>query len=129
MLVLTPLASGCFAWTVLLATTRACTVTCVHSCCSGPGWPVLDTLWGRVFLVWTPESLDDYLKLYPNLENALCFVSSVDANSGDDGGVTATDPANVFIQTSEDFSWSPPVTADQISSYEARVRSMTSFAK
>ena len=91
--------------------------------CSGPGWPLLDTLWGRLFLVWTPESFHDYLNLYPNLEHALCFVSSVDGNSGDDGGVTASDPASVFIQTFDSLSWSSPVTADEITSFESRVRS------
>lgn len=95
---------------------------CVLVCCSGPGWPALDTLWGKLFLVWTPESFLDYLNLYPNLENALCFVSSVDGNSGDDGGTTATDPAGVFIQTYDGLSWSSPVTADEISSFDARVR-------
>ncbi len=98
--------------------------------CSGPGWPALDTLWGRVFFVWTPESITDYLKLYPNLENALSFVSSVDGNSGvGGGGVTSSNPASVFIQTFEDLSWSPPVTADQISAFEARVKSVISFAQ
>ncbi|KAL3158498.1 hypothetical protein ABBQ38_010730 [Trebouxia sp. C0009 RCD-2024] len=90
---------------------------------SGPGWPALDTLWGRVFLVWTPESVDDYLKLHPNLNDALSFVSSVDGNSGvDGGGVTASDPARVFIQTFENLDWSSPVTADQISSFESRMQ-------
>ena len=83
----------------------------------------METLWGKLFLVWTPESFHDYLNLYPNLENALCFVSSVDGNSGDNGGVTVTDPAGVFIQTNDGLSWSSPVTADQISSFDARVRS------
>lgn len=98
--------------------------------CSGPGWPALDTLWGRVFLVWTPESVDDYLKLHPNLNDALSFVSSVDGNSGvDGGGVTASDPARVFIQTFENLDWSSPVTADQISSFESRVRPVMGLAK
>ena len=92
-------------------------------CCSGPGWPALDSLWGKVFLVWTPESFHDYLNLYPNLENALCFVSSVDGNSGDDGGTTVTDPAGVFIQTFDGLDWTSPVTADEISRFDARVRS------
>lgn len=90
-------------------------------CCSGPGWPALDTLRGRLFLVWTPESFHDYLNLYPNLENALCFVSSVDGNSGDDGGTTVTDPAGVFIQTYDGLSWSSPVTAAEIAAFESRV--------
>ena len=90
-------------------------------CCSGPGWPALDTLWGRLFFVWTPESFHDYLNLYPNLENALCFVSAVDGNSGDNGGTTVTDPAGVFIQTYDSLNWSSPVTADEILSFEARV--------
>ena len=89
--------------------------------CSGPGWPALDTLRGRFFLVWTPESFHDYLNLYPNLENALCFVSSVDGNSGDDGGTTVTDPAGVFIQTYDGLSWSSPVTAAEIAAFETRV--------
>lgn len=90
-------------------------------CCSGPGWPALDTLRGKLFLVWTPESFHDYLNLYPNLENALCFVSSVDGNSGDDGGTTVTDPAGVFIQTYDGLSWSSPVTAAEIAAFETRV--------
>ena len=90
----------------------------------------MDTLWGRVFLVWTPESVDDYLKLHPNLNDALSFVSSVDGNSGvDGGGVTASDPARVFIQTFEDLNWSSPVTADQISSFESRVSPVMSLAQ
>ena len=83
----------------------------------------MDTLWGKLFFVWTPESFHDYLNLHPNLENALCFVSSVDGNSGDDGGTTSTDPAGVFIQTLDGLGWSSPVTADEISSFDARVRS------
>ena len=94
-------------------------------CCSGPGWPALDTLWGKIFFVWTPESFHDYLQLYPNLENALCFVSAVDGNSGDDGGTTVTDPAGVFIQTYDSLSWSSPVTAAQISSFTKRVSSLS----
>ena len=108
-------------WVIAMQCPAHCTfrVTCV--CCSGPGWPALDTLWGRLFFVWTPESFHDYLNLYPNLENALCFVSAVDGNSGDDGGTTVTDPAGVFIQTYDSLAWSSPVTADQISSFESRV--------
>ena len=101
---------------------------CAPVCCSGPGWPALDNLWGKLFLVWTPESFHDYLNLYPNLENALCFVSSVDGNSGDDGGTTVTDPAGVFIQTYDGLSWSSPVTADEVSSFDARVRSLTYYS-
>ena len=99
-------------------------------CCSGPGWPALDTLRGRLFLVWTPESFHDYLNLYPNLENALCFVSSVDGNSGDDGGTTVTDPAGVFIQTYDGLSWSSPVTAAEIAAFETRVSlALTAYSK
>ena len=90
-------------------------------CCSGPGWPLLDTLWGRLFFVWTPESFHDYLALYPNLEGALCFVSAVDGNSGDSGGQTVTDPAGVFIQTYDSLSWSSPVTNSEIRSFTTRV--------
>lgn len=87
---------------------------------SGPGWPSLDTLWGRLLLVWTPESFNDYLALHPNLEGALCFVSSVDGNSGDSGGKTVTDPAGVFIQTYDSLSWSSPVKASELRSFTTR---------
>ncbi len=89
--------------------------------CSGPGWPTLDTLWGRLLFVWTPESFTDYLALHPNLEGALCFVSSVDGNSGDSGGKTVTDPAGVFIQTYDSLSWSSPVKASELRSFTNRV--------
>ena len=89
--------------------------------CSGPGWPSLDTLWGRLLLVWTPESFNDYLALHPNLEGALCFVSSVDGNSGDSGGKTVTDPAGVFIQTYDSLSWTSPVKASELRSFTTRV--------
>ena len=89
--------------------------------CSGPGWPSLDTLWGRLFFVWTPESFTDYLALHPNLEGALCFASAVDGNSGDSGGQTVTDPAGVFIQTYDSLSWSSPVKASELRSFTTRV--------
>ena len=89
--------------------------------CSGPGWPLLDTLWGKLFFVWTPESFNDYLALYPNLEGALCFVSSVDGNSGDDGGQTVSDPAGVFIQTFDSLTWSVPLTNHELSTQKTRV--------
>jgi len=94
--------------------------SCLHLC-SGPGWPALDTLWGRLFFVWTPESFTDYLALHPNLEGALCFVSSVDGNSGDSGGQTVTDPAGVFIQTFDSLTWTSPVKASELRSFTTRV--------
>ena len=84
---------------------------------------MLSELWGKFLIVWTPESLDDYLNLYPNLEGALCFVSGVDANVGNDPNkAAATDAATVFIQTFDSLSWSKPVNADEITAYEAKVR-------
>ena len=97
-----------------------------HFHCRGAGWPLLSELWGKFLLVWTPESLDDYLNLYPNLEGALCFVSGVDANVGNDPNkAAATDAATVFIQTFDSLSWSKPVSADEITAYEAKVRFTT----
>ena len=101
---------------------HALVITLQLVCCSGPGWPTLDALWGRIFLVWTPESFDDYLNLYPNLENALCFVSSVDGNAGDEGKSTVADPAGVFIQAFDGLFWSFSGAADE-TSLNARVRS------
>ena len=76
---------------------------------------------GKIFLVWTPESVQDYLGHHPNLEGALSFVSAVDGNSGDDGGQTVTDPAVVFVQTYETLPWASPVTAAEITQFNNRV--------
>lgn len=90
--------------------------------CRGPGWPLISDLWGKFILVWTPESYNDYLNLYPNLENALCFVSVVDGNVGNSpNGTTVVNPAGVFVQTYDSLSWGRPVTARRVSSYQAKV--------
>lgn len=90
--------------------------------CRGLGWPLLSDLWGKFFLVWTPESYNDYLSLYPNLQGALCFVSAVDGNVGNDpSGTTVSNPAGVFIQSYDSLTWGQPVDADVVSSYEAKV--------
>lgn len=73
-------------------------------------------------MVWTPESYNDYLNLYPNLQGALCFVSVVDGNVGNDpSGATVSNPAGVFIQSYDSLTWGQPVTADEVSSYESKV--------